>query len=48
MIYADNSYHMPLLAEEANSMRESLSRALNGRGLLTHEIVEATHISEAL
>ena len=29
-------------------MREGLSRALNGHGLLTHEIVEAVHMSEAL
>ena len=48
MIYADNSHHMSLVAEEANSMRESLSLALNSNGLLTHEIVEASHITEAL
>ena len=47
MIYADNSHHMSLVAEEANSMRESLSLALNSNDLLTHEIVEATHIAEA-
>ena len=48
LLYSDNSHHMSLLAEEANSMREALSRVLDGHGLPTHEIVEASHMSEAL
>ena len=48
LIYADNSHRISPLAEDANAMREGLSRALNGHGLLTHEIVETTQMSEAL
>ena len=48
MIYADNSHHVSLLAQEANAMRESLSLARNKNGLATHEVVEATHIAEGL
>ena len=48
MIYADNSHHVSLLAQEANAMRESLSLALNTHGLATHEVVEATHIADGL
>ena len=46
LINADNSHHIAFLAEEANAMREGLSRALNGH--LTLKIEEAVHMSETL
>ena len=48
MIYADNSYHMSSLDQEANAMRESLSLALSSNGLATREVVDATHIAEGI
>ena len=48
MVYADNAHHFGLSADLVNSMRESLSLALNQHGLKTHEVVEASHVAEAL
>ena len=48
MIYADNSHHFVLGADIVNRMRESVSGALNGHALKTHEVLEGSHVAEAL
>ena len=48
LVYADNARHFAVCAQHVNGMRGSLSVALDGRGLRTHEILEATDIAESM
>ena len=47
-VYADNANQFGLDPDIVNQRRENLSIALSGRGLDTHEIVDATTLAETL
>ena len=48
MIYADNASQFGMDPDVVNERRHKLSIALNGRGLDTHEIIDATLLAETL
>ena len=48
MLYADNANHLGVDADEVNFRRNQLSIGLNGRGLASHEVVEASDRVESI
>ena len=48
MIYADNASQFGMDPESVNQRRHLLSKALTGRGLDSHDILDATTIADTL